>query len=566
MSFTLSLDSLGLVAASLQKFRVPEIINCALGDKTATNSGVNYGTLASAMLLQLTDMPFQGLWGVQEYYIRRPVALLLDPKVQVEELNRYALARCLDKIHDFGPVRLYLMVAAYIAEVMGVNITELHCDSTSFHYDGETREELNCLLQAKMGYSRDHRPDINQFILLMLVEPEIGQPVFAKALSGNISDKTSFLEVCEKDAALIKKQFQELSYFIGDSASCTSKIFDALHEKKLFIVTRVPDNLAEAKACFAYADAHAKDFVELEHEQRNDAYSALWYPEGTLFGYPVKMLVVKNESLKHTKDKRFRRLASQEQEQLNKKLKKLWTRPAKCELDAQKNLDEIKATCKLTTIVVDDTVKNMGYSHRGHPKPGEQQVVKSVGIKAHAEINDTAVADLVRQSLKFVIATTDVKRDWSMYELKAAYSRQSLVERDWRISKNPKFFIDAFFLSKPSRINALLWLLSIAILVFVATGHMIDKVCRENNIEVPNPDLSSRKADTKLTFERVRQYFFNHHISIRVQDDLSIEVDNMTAVHKRIVEALGHDWSRMYDADYIKKTLSNHLVVKGPHI
>ena len=167
---------------------------------------------------------------------------------------------------------------------------------------------------------------------------------------------------------------------------------------------------------------------------------------------------------------------------------------------------------------------------------------------------------------KFVIATTDVKRDWSMYELKAAYSRQSLVERDWRISKNPKFFIDAFFLSKPSRINALLWLLSIAILVFVATGHMIDKVCRENNIEVPNPDLSSRKADTKLTFERVRQYFFNHHISIRVQDDLSIEVDNMTAVHKRIVEALGHDWSRMYDADYIKKTLSNHLVVKGPHI
>ena len=81
MSFTLSLDSLGLVAASLQKFRVPEIINCALGDKTATNSGVDYGTLASAMLLQLTDIPFQGLWGVQELEI-----LSLSPPKNTEQM------------------------------------------------------------------------------------------------------------------------------------------------------------------------------------------------------------------------------------------------------------------------------------------------------------------------------------------------------------------------------------------------------------------------------------------------------------------------------------------------
>lgn len=47
----------------------------------------------------------------------------------------------------------------------------LHLDSTSFHYDGQATDdgELGHIRNAK-GYSRDHRPELNQVILNLICE------------------------------------------------------------------------------------------------------------------------------------------------------------------------------------------------------------------------------------------------------------------------------------------------------------------------------------------------------------------------------------------------------------
>lgn len=557
MGYGLNLDSMGLVAGSLRHFKVPYIINEAL-HKTAHNSGVDYGSLVVAMLLQLTYVPYQGLWNLSEFHRRSPLYLLLGVDISSKDLNRYALGRCLDAIHKFGPQRLYLAIAAQVLSMLGISIKEIHIDSTSYHYDGQSRQEPNCLLQANKGYSRDHRPDLNQFVQVLLVESEVGLPIYAKAYSGQINDKTSFLDIADHDLKYVVRQFKELSYFIGDSALCTAKIINSLREKGIHSVTRIPDNLEVAVSCFDYAKQHEADFVPLEHEPRNDPYSALWAPDGVLFGHPVKLLVVRNDALLKTKEDSIRKEAQKELEQLDKKLKKLRTRPAKCQLDAQKNLDEVKSLCKLTTVVVEEFVPNMGYAHRGPPKKGEPKVVKSVAVLAHAELDESAITAKVNDSIKFVLATTDVDREWSMFDLKATYTRQSLVERDWRISKDPKFFIDSFFLEKPSRINALLWLLSVAILVFVATEHLLHKRCLEHKIRVHNPDGSDR-GTTKLTFARVRNIFFNDHIRIHVNDDRKVELEDMDEIDKRIVQAMGEEWSLMYDEAYIRQIMADHF-------
>lgn len=47
----------------------------------------------------------------------------------------------------------------------------LHLDSTSFHYDGQATDdgELGHIRNAN-GYSRDHRPELNQVILNLICE------------------------------------------------------------------------------------------------------------------------------------------------------------------------------------------------------------------------------------------------------------------------------------------------------------------------------------------------------------------------------------------------------------
>lgn len=555
----------GLVAGSLNHFKIPRIINDALGEKSAYNSGLDYGSLVSAMVMQMCDSPHPGLWGVENFLRYRPLALLLGKDIDPIAINRHALGRCLDAIHQFGPERLFMMVSRQVMTVLDIHVKMVHIDSTSFHYDGESRQEKYCLIQAKPGYSRDHRPDLNQFNMVMLVESTLALPVLAKTISGNINDKTSFKDIASAELKWLKRQFHELSYFIGDSAECTADIFNQVRKIDIHCVTRTPDNLALSQRCFAYAKQHQDKFEPLDHGPRNDSYSALWAPDDVLFGHAVKLLVVRNDALNSTKSASIRRSAIKEQQQLEQKLKRLRTRPAKCMADAQKNLDEIKATCKLTTVIVDEIVPNMGYAHRGAPKKGEQKVVKSVAVHAHAELDEVAINAKIKDSLMFVIATTDVERDWTKQDLKATYSRQSCIERDWRLSKNPKFFIDAFFLEKPSRINALLWIVSIAILITLATEQLLNIRCSKHKVEVPNPDRSSR-GSTRLTFECVRNLFVSHCISIITLDDLSIRLVGFKELPQRIVKAMGEEWELMYDETYIQRVMSRYMSAKGWHL
>lgn len=176
----LGLYAQGLVAASLIHFKIPEIINDALGQKSTYNSGLDYGSLVVAMVLQLTDDTHPGLWRVGQFYQKRPLPLLFGKTVYPSEINRYALGRCLDAIHKFGPERLFMGVSRHVLTVLGISVEEAHIDSTSFHYDGASRQEKYCLVQAKPGYSRDHRPDLNQFNMVMLVESKLALPIMAK--------------------------------------------------------------------------------------------------------------------------------------------------------------------------------------------------------------------------------------------------------------------------------------------------------------------------------------------------------------------------------------------------
>ena len=62
------------------------------------------------------------------------------------------------------------MIALAAAKKMGVGIDSLHLDSSSFHVDGEYQENKieeieTAAITLTHGYSRDHQPDLKQFIV-----------------------------------------------------------------------------------------------------------------------------------------------------------------------------------------------------------------------------------------------------------------------------------------------------------------------------------------------------------------------------------------------------------------
>jgi len=69
-------------------------------------------------------------------------------------------------------------------------------------------------IQLTYGYSRDHRPNLKQFILDLICSGDGDVPLFLRVASGNESDNSVFASIFQK----FKKQLNLDSLMVADSA------------------------------------------------------------------------------------------------------------------------------------------------------------------------------------------------------------------------------------------------------------------------------------------------------------------------------------------------------------
>ena len=107
-----------------------------------------------------------------------------------------------------------------VRNVSKIDTLFAHLDSTSFHLHGEynnieTAENYQerPILITKV-YSRDHRPDLKQCVLDLIVSSDNGIPLFMRTGDGNESDKAVFGQIL----SYVKKQIKSYSIIVCDSA------------------------------------------------------------------------------------------------------------------------------------------------------------------------------------------------------------------------------------------------------------------------------------------------------------------------------------------------------------
>jgi len=156
------------------------------------------GEAVKAMVLNGLGCINQALYLVPRFFQNKPTYQLISPRVAPEQLNDDALGRALDTLYDYGVTALYSLIAATAAKRLDLSPTYMHLDSTSFHVDGRyNRDEppSEQVVHITKGDSRDHRPDLNQVMLELIVEHQAGIPVLMKPLSGHSSDPQTFGQV-----------------------------------------------------------------------------------------------------------------------------------------------------------------------------------------------------------------------------------------------------------------------------------------------------------------------------------------------------------------------------------
>jgi transposase len=191
------LDHLGLVAGMFDELGIGEVIDQTTQQHPEMRD-LTVGEAVKAMVLNGLGFINQALYLVPRFFHHKPTSRLISPRIRPEQRNDDALGRALDTLYAYGVTELYRRIAAHAAERLGLAPRFAHLDSTSFHVDGrynsdeEPEERVGHITR---GYSRDHRPDLNQVMLELIVEHQAGIPILMQPLSGKSSDAKDFGEV-----------------------------------------------------------------------------------------------------------------------------------------------------------------------------------------------------------------------------------------------------------------------------------------------------------------------------------------------------------------------------------
>jgi transposase len=292
------LDHHGLVAGFCHSLGFSDIIDNAVNG-AAPERQISCGQLVTAMVLNGLGFTGRTLHMFSEYFRNKPVDRLIGEGVLAERINDDALGRRLDTLYEYGVSKLYQQLGEAVVVKLGLATEALHLDSTSFHYDGQATEdgELGHIRIAK-GYSRDHRPEINQVILNLICENQSGIPVYMKPASGNSNDMEGFKQIVKAHIGSLKAA-QASRYLVADAALYVKETIVDLDTQGQLFITRVPQTLKEAKAL-------VKQAPSLTFMPISQGYEGVSY-DSEYGGVKQKWLLIRSEQAR----KNFKTLCQQ---------------------------------------------------------------------------------------------------------------------------------------------------------------------------------------------------------------------------------------------------------------
>ena len=159
-----NLDHLGIVAGICDELSLNEVTDRLLG--TDCRERLTTGEVLKLMVINGLGFTSKPLYLTSHFYSSKPLSKLLSRDLEEEEVSDDKLGRVLDKIFEYGAEKLFSMLGIAAAKKFGIDTTWRHLDTTSITVHGEySVPDLEDAQIVEFGYSKDHRPDLRQFML-----------------------------------------------------------------------------------------------------------------------------------------------------------------------------------------------------------------------------------------------------------------------------------------------------------------------------------------------------------------------------------------------------------------
>jgi transposase len=505
------IDHLGIVAGIVDSIGIVEIINNLVGSEPGEK--VSAGQVVKAMILNGLSMMSQPLYMFPKFFELIACEHLIGVGVKAEYLNDDKLGRVLDKLFIKGLDTVFLAVSLNAVEIYQISLSSSHLDSTSFHVHGEYENSLPSVIfedskesgslekeneesqspqaiKLTYGYSRDHRPDLKQFITQLVCSGDGDIPIYIKAVSGNEVDSKKFGEI----AVEYQKRIQVDSLIVADSALYTESNIKLMSSLKW--LTRVPLTIKSAKnLVMSLAES---EFVKSEKAGYSYAEKKITYGD-----IEQRWLIVQSQDRKKSDLKKLSKRIEKALTNTQSKFKNLSQEKFACAADARKELTKISKEFKY------HQVENIEVIEKS-PKIKEENQSKYYQILATVVENKDTIEQEMSSAGRFIIATNVLsEKELSKDKMLSEYKAQQSCERGFSFLKNPLFLADSIFLKSPERIEALAMIMGLCLLVYTLAQREIRAALKSLNYTVKN---QLGKAINNPTMRWIFQCFQSVHL------------------------------------------------------
>lgn len=527
-----SIDHLGIIAGITDSIGLVEIINELIGQEAGEK--VSAGHVVKAMILNGLGFVSSPLYMFPTFFEDKPCEHLIGKGVKAEYLNDDKLGRVMDKLFIKGLTEIFLAISSQVIKKFNISLKSSHLDSTSLHLHGKystslpdviihnnsLNSEIKSLrpIEITYGYSRDHRPDLKQFIIDLISSGDGDVPIFLKTASGNQSDSSSFAKIfLEYKEQMQKEEIKnEDSLMVADAALYNAKNISSLSGTKW--LCRVPMTIRLAKE--VVSTLLSPDFI-------SSSLTGYYYSvvKSNYGGVEQRWLVVESSERKESDLRQLEKRISKSKITASDKLKKLLNSKFNSRDCAVKAVDSLNKKLKYHQI------DNIDYFE----KESDNKKDKIIFYQVHASLSENinAIKIAYQSAGRFVLATNILdEKSLSNDDMLSEYKAQQSCERGFGFLKDPLFFADSIFLKSPERIETMAMIMGLCLLVYTLAQRQIKKALSVSESTIKN---QLGKSVNNPTMRWIFQCFQSIHL---VKFDNKISISNLTSERKYILSFL----------------------------
>ncbi|MGI6625537.1 MAG: IS1634 family transposase [Limnochordia bacterium] len=481
------------IAGVLDAMQVPEFFDQAIGatKQTGRPPKISDGTIAKLMLINICDN-HHPLYRLQEYFLDKDIQLLAGEHAELDLLHDDRFGDLLDRMFEAGPRAIFSAIATSAFLQYGLSIRSLNYDTTSKVMWGEYEGDDGRIgtISITLGHSKDKRGDKNQ--LKIGLGTADGVIVDAKVLSGNTDDKTYNNDALDDADVLLERHGvdRESFYYVADSAFFTEANIEKAKDHGIKFITRAPESVTVTNQLIDQAWEHPGSFLKLQLKNNQGQLSEYMVQEfdDAYRETACKFAVCYSPSLEKEKQKTMTRRIAKEKAELDKLAKQYAKRNYACQPNAEKEI-AVFTTKRLPKVQyhrVDFQIVEEEKRGRGRPKKNQPDDEKNYiyRLLLSIELDEAGAAQKSKRNATFVLASNDL--DLSAEQILAEYKTQSSVEKKFQQLKSPHF-VNSLYLKKPERIEALVYIILIAMMVLSVVERVVRREMETENAVVIGP-------------------------------------------------------------------------------